>query len=72
MSAVSHSPVASDSIMQADTEFGPVSFLRHFSSAFVDDLQDQDSESGLFANAQNILITGGNFVSHSYSRLHKL
>ena len=60
--------------MQAATELGPVRFLYHFFSAFVDDLQDQDSASGsgLFANARNILITGGTFVSHSYSRLHKL
>jgi hypothetical protein len=38
-------------------------------SAFVDDLQTQDSGS-LFANAHNILITGGTFVSHSRG-LHK-
>jgi hypothetical protein len=47
-----------------------VSCLHHLFSAFVDDPQTQDSGSGIqvFANAQNILITGGTFVSHSPSR----
>ena len=30
---------------------------------FADDQQVQNSESGMFANSQNILITGGTFVS---------
>ena len=71
MSAVSHSPLSpssSDYIMQAATQLErnpSVSCLHHLSSAFVDNLQTQHSGLGFFANAQNILITGGTFVSHS-------
>ena len=80
MSAVSRSPLSPSSpgsIVQAATELErnpSVSCLHHLFSlaAFVDDLQSQDSGLGLFANAQNILITGGTFVSHSSSHmLHK-
>jgi hypothetical protein len=59
--------------MQTDTELErnpSVSCLHHLFLAFVDDLQTQDSGLGLFPNAQNILINGGTFVSHS-CRLHK-
>ena len=70
MSAVSHSPSlpsSPDSIKQAATELGrnpSVSCLNHFFSTFVHDLQTQDPSLGLFVNAQNILISGGTFVSH--------
>ena len=67
------SPSSPDSIMQAATELerNPyVSCLHLLFLAFVDDLQTQDSGLGLFANAQNVLITGGTFVSHFY-RWHK-
>ena len=76
MSALSRSPLlpsSNDCVIQAATESGQnssVSCLHHLFLAFVDDLQTQDSGSGLFANAQSILITGGTFVSHS-CRLHK-
>jgi hypothetical protein len=59
--------------MQAPTELEQnpsVSCLHHLFSAFVDDLQTQDSGLGLFANAQNLLIYGGTFVSRS-RRLQK-
>jgi hypothetical protein len=75
MSAVSRSPLSPsspDSVMQAATELernSSVSCLHHLFSAFVDDLQTQDSGSGLFANAQNILITDSTIISHS-RRLH--
>ena len=73
------SPSVPDSIIQAtELERNPsVSCLHHlfspnFSDFVVDDLlqTSQDSGPGLFTNAQNILITGGTFVSHS-RRLHK-
>jgi hypothetical protein len=77
MAAVSRSPLSPsspDSIMQAATELEEdpsVSCLHHLFSAFVDDdLQIQASGSGMFANAQNIVITSGTFVSR-YRRLHK-
>ena len=77
MPAVSRSPFSPslpDSVLQAtELERNPsVSCLRRLFSDFVDDLlqTSQDSGSGLFANAQNILITGGTFVSRS-RRLHK-
>ena len=67
-------PSFPDSIIQeTELERNPsVSCLRHLFSDFVDDLlqTSQDSGSGLFANAQNILITGSTLVSHS-RRLHK-
>jgi hypothetical protein len=72
MSVVSRSPLSlssPDSIMQAalELERNPyVSCLHRLFWAFVDDLQTriQDSGSGMFPNARNILITGGTFVSH--------
>ena len=77
MPAVSPSPFSPslpDSIIQGTTELErnpSVSCLRHlFSTLDADDLQTQVSGSGFFANAQNILITGSTFVSHS-RRLHK-
>ena len=70
MLAVSRSaflPSLPDSIIQGATELEPnpsVSCLRRLFSVFVDDdLQTQVSGPGFFANAQNILITGGAFVS---------
>lgn len=42
-----------------------MSCLHHLFSDFVDVLQTQDSGSGLLTNAQNVLITGGTFVSRS-------
>ena len=47
-----------------------VSCLYYLSSAFIDDLQVQDSVSGLFADSRNIVInynTGGAFVAHYFS-----
>ena len=76
MSAVSRSslsPSSPDFIIQASMGLErnlSVSCLQHLFLAFVDDLQTQDSGLGLFPNAQNILITGGTFVSHS-RRLNK-
>ena len=69
------SPSLPDSIIEAtELERNPsVSCLRRsFPDLVVDDLlqTSQDSGSGLFANAQNILITGSTFVSRS-RRLHK-
>ena len=43
--------------------------LHHFFAAFINNLQSQNSGLGHFANAQNILINGGTFVSRSH-RLH--
>ena len=59
MSAVSRSSMSPSSS-------GSSVSLFHLSSAFVVyDLQTRDSGLGLFAKAQNILIHGGTFVSHS-------
>ena len=68
MSAVSRSPLppSPDFSMQEvmELERNPcVSCLYHLFSVYVDDLQTPDSGSGLFASAQNVLITGGTFVS---------
>ena len=60
-----------DSVTQVTTPLDPnpsVSFLHHFFSAFVDDLQNQISGS-LASFFQNAQISGGIFVSHS-RRLH--
>ena len=70
MSAVSRSPLpfSSGSVMLPATELeqnSSVRCLHNLFSAFVYDLQTRDSGLGLFGNAQNILINGGNFVSHS-------
>ena len=77
MPAVSRSPFSPslpDSIIQAtELERNPsVGCLHHLFLDFTDDLlqTSQDYGSGLFANSQNILITGGTFVSRS-RRLHK-
>ena len=76
MSAVNRNPLSpssSDSIVQAATESKKnpsVSCLHYLLFVFVDELQTQVSGLGLFANAQNILINGSTFVSHS-RRLHK-
>ena len=77
MSAVSRSPLlpsSTDPIVQGATELEQnpsVSFLHNLFSAFVDDdLQTQASGSGMFANAQYMIINGGTFVSRS-RRLHK-
>ena len=69
------SPSVPDSIIQAtELERNPsVSCLRRLFSDFVDDLlqTSQDSGSGLFANAQNIFITGSTFVVSLSCRLYK-
>ena len=68
MSAVSRSqlsPSSPDSIMQAVTELEQnpsVSCLNSLPLAFTDNHHIQDSGLGLFAYAQNTLITGGTFV----------
>ena len=79
MSAVSRTSVSSPSSPDpinhwqaaAELEQNPsVGCLCHLFSAFVYDLQTRDSGLGLIADAQNILINGGTFVSH-FQRLHK-
>ena len=76
MSAVGPSPLSassSGSILQATTELernSSVSCLHRLFSAFVHDPQNQDSGLGLFANAQNILISGSTIVSYA-RKLHK-
>ena len=72
MSTVSRSPSPSspDSAATKLERNPSVSCLHHLFSAFVDDLQTKVSGSGIFANAQNMIINGGTFVSHS-RRLHK-
>jgi hypothetical protein len=70
MSAVGRSPLSPSSpgcVLQAATDLEPnssVSYLHHFFSAVVYDLQTLDSGLGLFANAHNIVINGGTFVNH--------
>ena len=57
-------PSAPDAITQVSTESEQnlsVSCLNHMLLAFTDDRQIQDSGSGFFANAQNILIADGTF-----------
>ena len=67
------SPLLPDAIMQVSRESDqniPVSCLNCLPLAFADNHQIQDSDSGLFANAQNVLITGGMFVvSHSCMKI---
>ena len=71
MSSATHSPLSPalpDAIMQVSTELEQnpsVSCLDHLPLAFPDYHQIQVSGSGLFPNAQNILITGGIIVSLS-------
>ena len=48
-----------------------VSCLNCLPLAFADNRQIQDSSSGLFANARNILVTGGTFVVSFSSKLYK-
>ena len=73
MSAVGRSPLSPsspDSIMQAAAELEQnpsMGCLHQLFLVFVYDLHTQDSGLGLFANAQNILINGSTFVSHSQS-----
>ena len=69
MSAATHSQLSPsllpDATMQVTTELGQnlsVSCVRYLFSAFPDDCQTQGCGSGLFPNAQNMLITGGTFV----------
>ena len=68
MSLATHSPLSSsspDTIMEVSREseqIFSVSYLNCLPLAFADNHQIQDSSSGLFANAQNVLITGGTFV----------
>jgi len=51
----------------AESEQNPlVNCLHYLFSAFADDQQTQHSGLGFFANAQNLLITGGTFVSLSH------
>ena len=68
MYSATHSPLlpsGPDAITQTSTESEQnfsVSCLNRMLLAFTDDCSIQDSGSGFFANAQNILITGGTFV----------
>jgi hypothetical protein len=74
MSLATHSPLSPllpDAIMQLSTELDQhlsVNCLNRLPSAFVYNCQIQDSDLGLFANARNILITGGTFVVVSLSQ----
>jgi hypothetical protein len=70
MSLATHSPLLPDAIMRASTESEQnlsVSCLNCLPLAFTENCQIQDSGSGqgLFVNAENVLITGGIFVSLS-------
>ena len=75
MYLATHSPLlpsVPDAITQASTESEEnisVSCLNDILLAFTYDRQVQDSGSGFFANAQNILITGGTFVVSFSCRL---
>jgi hypothetical protein len=78
MSLAIHSPLSPSlpdaNIMQVSTksEQNPsVSCLNYFPVTFADNCQIQDSGSGFFANAQNITITGGNFVVSLSCGLYK-
>ena len=74
MSAVTRSPLSSsspdsESIMQLEAatelERNPsVSYIIYSWPLFVDGRQIRDSVSGLIANAQNRLISGGTFVPY--------
>ena len=60
------SPSLPDVTMQVSRESeqnSSVSCLNHLPLAFADNCQIQDSGSALFANNQNVLITGGTFVA---------
>ena len=74
MSLATHSPLSPslpDVIMQAPWEDLSVSCLNCLPLAFADNRQIRDSGSGFFANAQNVLITGGTFVVSLSYGLHK-
>ena len=65
MSLATHTPLSPslpNAISQELEQYLSVSCLNHLPVAFVDNSQIQDSGSGLFANAQNVLITGGTFI----------
>ena len=67
------SPSLPDAIMQvSESEQNlTVSCLNCLPLAFTDNHQIQDSGSALFANAQNILITGGTFIVSLSCGLYK-
>ena len=75
MSLATHSPLSPslpNAIMQVSTESEQtfsVSYLNYLPLVFTD--RFQDSGSGLFANAQNILITGGTFIVGLFCSLYK-
>ena len=75
MSLAMHSPLPPslpNAIMRVSTESEQtfsVSYLNCLPFVFAD--RFQDSGSGLLANAQNILITGGTFVVGLFRRLYK-
>ena len=76
MSLAAHSPLLpllSDAIMQvSESEQNlSVSCLNYLPLAFTDNCQIHDSGSALFANAQDILITGGTFVVSFSCGLYK-
>ena len=64
------SPLLPNAITQVSRESEqnlPVSCLNGLLLTFADNCQNQDSGLGLFANPQNLLITGGTFVVVSFS-----
>ena len=63
MSLATHSPSLQDGIKQVSTasEQNPSEFVK-LGPTFADTRQIQDSSAGLFANAHNVLITGGTSV----------
>ena len=66
-------PSLPDAIMQVSTESEQnlsVSCSNYSPLAFADNCQVQDSGSSLFANVQNIVITGGTFVVSLSCRLY--
>ena len=72
MPLVTHSPSLSlpDAIMQVSRESEQhfsVSWVIHFPLALLTIEKKKDSGSGIFANAQNVLITGGTIVVVSLS-----
>ena len=78
MSLATHSPLLPllpDAIMQVPRESEQdlsVSYLNCLPLAFADNFQIRDSGSGFFANAQNVLVTGGTFVVSLSYGLYKL
>ena len=60
-------PDAKEQVFMESEQNLPVSCSNHLPLAFADSYQVQDSDSGLLANPQNILITGGTFVVVSLS-----